>query len=260
MLYHLKEFRGYEVLGTDEAVGTVYDFLFDDLHWIVRYVVVDTGGWLKGRQVLLSPASLDQIDVIDGCVRFGLTKKQVESSPPLETRQPVSRQHEHELAQYYGWPQYWSSRVLQTAAAGPPPVPSHRAGVVKPTLIESAEQPALRSIKEVADYELEDAHGRIGKIDDFVADDYTWEIRYLVADIGTWLSGRYVLLSTHWVQSIDWARARLTMQVTRQQIQTSPEYDPAAPVSRDYENLLHEHYGREKYWIADRNVKAVRIE
>jgi hypothetical protein len=50
--------RGYSIRATDGEIGSVHDFLFDDEHWTVRYLVADTGDWLSGRLVLISPAIL----------------------------------------------------------------------------------------------------------------------------------------------------------------------------------------------------------
>jgi stress response protein YsnF len=37
--------------------------------------------------------------------------------------------------------------------------------------------------------------------------------------------------------------------MTRDQIKNSPEFDPAAPVNRAYEERLFDYYGRPKYWL-----------
>ena len=62
MLRSLKELQGYTISATDGDIGSVHDFYFDDQHWTVRYLVVDTGGWLSGRRVLVSPLALGRPD------------------------------------------------------------------------------------------------------------------------------------------------------------------------------------------------------
>ena len=64
MLRSVKELTGYKILATDGEIGRVHDFYFDNQNWIMRYLVVDTGTWLPGRRVLLSPA--------DDCVLRGM--------------------------------------------------------------------------------------------------------------------------------------------------------------------------------------------
>ena len=72
------------------------DFYFDDQSWAVRYVVADTGSWLSGRQVLLSPHSFGNFHQAGKILTVNLTRKQIESSPVIESHKPVSRQYEEE--------------------------------------------------------------------------------------------------------------------------------------------------------------------
>ena len=62
MLRSLKDFEGYAVSATDGDIGHVANFLLDDERWIVRYLVVETGGFFSGRRVLISPISFRQVD------------------------------------------------------------------------------------------------------------------------------------------------------------------------------------------------------
>ena len=52
------DLRGYALRAMDGLIGKVDDFYFDDEDWRIRYLVVDTGKWLSGRKVLISPISL----------------------------------------------------------------------------------------------------------------------------------------------------------------------------------------------------------
>ena len=62
MLHNLKQIRGHKLAASDGAIGHVKDFYFDDKTWAIRYVVADTGNWLTGRLVLLSPYSFGRLD------------------------------------------------------------------------------------------------------------------------------------------------------------------------------------------------------
>ena len=52
MLRSVKDMIGYPIEATDGVVGKVKYVLFDDRHWRLRYVVVDTGTWLPKKKVL----------------------------------------------------------------------------------------------------------------------------------------------------------------------------------------------------------------
>ncbi len=112
MLRSLKDLQGYAVAAKGEPVGRIHDFYFDDAEWIVRYVVVDTGHWLPGRRVLLSPEALAKPQWPQRRIPTDLTKSQIESSPPIDEHRPVSRQHEADLRDHYGWQPYWPDQLL----------------------------------------------------------------------------------------------------------------------------------------------------
>src|SRR5687767_10499755 len=107
MLRSVNSLRGYAIQATDGEIGHVDQFYFDDGTWTIRYLVADTGGWLIGRRVLISPIALGDTDWQEQRLHVKLTRSQVENSPDIETDKPVSRQQEVGYFQYYGWPYYW---------------------------------------------------------------------------------------------------------------------------------------------------------
>ena len=104
-------------------------------------------------------------------------------------------------------------------------------------------------------YHIAAVDGDIGHVEDFLMDEKTWSIHYLVVDTRNWWFGKRVLVSSEWITNVDWNEALLHVNLTREQIKSSPEYDPSTPVQRDYEARLHDHYGRPGYW-SDRSEKA----
>ena len=112
MLNKAKTLKGYKLGGLDGDIGTVKEFYFDDQHWTVRYLVADTGNWLTARQVLISPHALVAVNREEQHIEIGLTKKQIEDSPSLNSDKPVSRQFEKAYYGYYGWPIYWGGPYM----------------------------------------------------------------------------------------------------------------------------------------------------
>jgi hypothetical protein len=90
----LNRLRGGPVHALDGDIGTIADFYFDDDTWTVRYVVVDTGQWLRGRLVLIPLWALHLPDWDQARIPVRLTRQQVEHSPDIDTHRPVSRQVE----------------------------------------------------------------------------------------------------------------------------------------------------------------------
>lgn len=90
--------------------------------------------------------------------------------------------------------------------------------------------------------------GDIGRVQDFLFDDWNWVIRYLVADAAAWLPGRLVLFSPHSFGRLNRFENTLALKLTRQKIADSPALDPQRPVSRQDESAYFRHYGWPAYW------------
>ena len=89
MLRIVKELYGTKLGASDGEIGHVKDFYFDDQNWAVRYVVADTGSWLPGRQVLISPHAFGNLPQAGKLLPVNLTRKQIENSPSIESHKPV---------------------------------------------------------------------------------------------------------------------------------------------------------------------------
>ena len=257
MLRRAKELNGFTVQATDGAAGKIRDIYFDDQDWIVRYLVVDTGGWLGGRRVLLSPVAVAETRWDDGEVHVTLTKSQVEHSPDIDLDKPVSRQQIVDLHEYYGWPAYWGgSMMMGTATPGVYPMIMAGADQVEEDVRQEGASetyrgdPHLRSARTVSGYDIEAVNGEVGHVEDFFVSDVDWVVRYLLVDTRDWLPGRRVLISPQWIEQVDWAETAVHVDLTRAQIKESPEYDPEKPPRREYEIKLYGYYGFRGYWRA----------
>jgi len=243
MLRSIISLRGFSISARDGEIGKVHSFLFDELTWAVRYLVVDTGGWLPGRKVLLAATALERPDWHTHSFPVELTKRQVRDSPDIDTNPPISRRHEAELHKYYNWAPYWGTGY-GAAVFTVPSVQEEQ----EPAVEAADENANLRSTREVIGYRIHATDGQIGHIEDFIISDEDWVIRYLAVDTRNWLPGRSVLVSPEWVREISWERREVWMDVSKQTIEDSPPYDPSAPVNREYEVQMYDYYGRPKYW------------
>lgn len=106
MLRTLKDFEKCTIGATDGDIGHTRDLYFDDLSWVVRYLIVETGSWLSGRKVLITPLSIQKPDWSAQRLVVSITLDQVENSPSIDTDKPVTRQHELQYLGYYGYPTY----------------------------------------------------------------------------------------------------------------------------------------------------------
>jgi hypothetical protein len=236
----------------DEEMGKVHDFYFDRDDWTVRYLVADIGSWLFGREVLISTSALGSPNWNEELLEVDLTKEQVKDSPDIDLAVPVSRTHEEELTRYYGWPTYWGVPMYVAGGVAPAvaPVPAPRTDMPREVVeaVQNSEESHIISVRDTTDYSIEASDDGIGHIDDFFVDDQDWTIRYLLVDTGNWLPGKKVLISPRWVESVDWNEGRVFVNMTKEQIKDSPEYDPYNAIPRSYEAELHRHYGYPQYW------------
>ena len=248
MLRSLKAIEEYAVSASDGDIGSVANFLLDDEHWTVRYLVVQTGGFFGGRRVLISPVSFREVDWSTRRFHVALTRDKVKNSPSVDVDKPVSRQHERDHFGYYGYPYYWGYSGLWGMGAYPgliavagwkaPPVDyPERSGDVH-----------LRSAKEVRGYHIQGSDEAIGHVADFIVDDETWQVRYLVIDTRNWWLDMEVLVAPHWVSRISWSEKKVFVDLSRQAIKDSPAWNPTAPINREYEARLYDYYGRPVYW------------
>jgi uncharacterized protein YrrD len=242
MLHNVKELSGLAVGARDGELGKVKDAYFDDQRWVVRHLVVDTGGWLNERKVLISPRSVRGVDWNDEVINVDLTQQQVKDSPGIDTDRPVSRQHEIDYYRYFGYPNYWEGSNLWGitmlpypwvgASADPmiaasQPVDSAVARELQGRVDEELGQADvhLRSCDEVIGYDILATDGSVGEVDDFVFDDRDWAVRHLVVDTRKWLPGKHVLLAPQQIDRVSWEDREVYVRLTREEVRNAPELD-----------------------------------
>ena len=100
----------------------------------------------------------------------------------------------------------------------------------------------LRSLNELVGYELLAKDGQIGKVHNFLFSDEDWAIKYMIVDTGPWIFGRKVLIPMVALGQPIWISKTFPVDLTREQVESSPDVDVEKSVSRQYEEKLHEHY------------------
>jgi len=212
MLINAKTLTGHKLHAIDGAFGKVEEFYFDDRNFSLRYLVAETGNWLTGRTILISPYALVTVDESEKSIVVNLTKAQIENSPALETDQPISRKYEEDYHEYYEWPTYWSgieiggydSLFLKTASKKDDDCFS----------LNKMRDPHLISTEDMIGYQVEakDSH-EIGFVEDFVLDDSTWDIRNLIIKSARATLPNEVIVSSTDVERIDFEGSKLYLKI-----------------------------------------------
>lgn len=259
MLRTLEDLHDYSIGAIDGDIGHVKDLYLDDQAWVVRYLVVDTGGWLPAKKVLISPMSISHPDWAKRRLAVSITKEQVKNSPDFDSEKPVTRQHKIDYSIYYGYPYYWGSTGIWGEGVYPSMMlPNSGRGGVAPAMgkdVLDAEasraaqtDPHLRSCQAITGYHIHASDGDIGHVQGMLIDDEAWAVRYLVVDTSNWWGGHRMLVAPQWIEGVSWADRTVSVKLTRQAVKDAPAFERGGTLTRDDEARLHAHYGRSGYW------------
>ena len=265
MLRTAKELHDYAMGALDGAIGQVKDLYVDDQAWVVRYLVVETGSWLTGKKVLISPMVIGRPDSAAQRLPVSISKEQVKNSPDFDSEKPVTRQHELAHSSHYGYLPYWGGTGLWGDGMYPNVIPEGYSYSGLETQQAMAPQdrytlspaeaardehadPHLRSCAEITGYHLDASDGAIGHVSGMVIDDETWAVRYLIVDTSNWWLGHQVLVAPKWIEAVSWVESSISVKLTRQSVKDAPVYEPGQSLTREYEARLHQHHGFSGYW------------
>ncbi len=247
MLRTLKQFEGWKVQANDGDIGEVRSYYIDTNRWRVRYMVVE----VDDHRVLLPPPALGKPGRDEKTFPVNISREKVHNSPDWSTDKPVSRQNEIDIYDYYGWSYYWVPMAVPITGVAMYPIVDMQSDVEAQRREQEGNReydPNLYSTRELRGYRIQARDERFGHIEDFVVDDESWRVMYMIVDTGPWLFGRKVVVSPSWVSEISYDEHEARVDLEEDTIRNSPEYDPSKPIDRRYEEMLHRHYHRKGYW------------
>ena len=213
----VKHLHAYTLVGRDGELGSVEEMYFDDEKWTIRYIITDLGGDSEKERAAVSPVSVDGVDWKNRMILVDLSRGEVAGSPEVEPEQPFGRQKERQLNSYYGIPVYWNgvglwgNHVYPGLLAGESPAEEDR----------SDGEPHVHATREAFGYRIEATDGEMGRVDDLVVEEKTWEIQFLVIDTGSWLPGKKVIVDTHWIDEVDWREGKVSVSLPRNAIRSA---------------------------------------
>jgi sporulation protein YlmC with PRC-barrel domain len=223
MLQSIKQLYGNKLAALDGDIGHVKDFYFDDENWVVRYLAADTGSWLTGRLVLLTPHAFGKLDQDEKTLHIKLHKKKIQDSPSIELHKPVSRQYETDYYAYYGWPAYWDGSAMWGIGGYPVVLPPSKKEMEIQKKYHHRDDKHLRSAQAVTGYNIQSVDGEIGHVSSFLVDDKSWAIHELVIETGHWFSGKEILIPTSKVKRISYEESKVFVSLTKADIQQTVE-------------------------------------
>ena len=266
MLNSISRVSGTPVRARDGDMGQVSQAYFDDRDWTIRYLVVNTGNWLTGREVLISPLAVHHRLHGDPRLHLSLTQAQVRNRPHMSPNRPASRQPELSLPRYCEYPADGNGNgngdddgdSHSHWAMGAVPYPSRVDALpveleFNPVMLDRDFRPGdvhLRSSAHVKGYEIQATDDSIGTVQDFVYDEESWTIRYLLVDTRRWWpGGRKALINMRWADQIDWSTHTFHLRLTRAQILASPTYADLASNQHARKQRQQERHQNPGDWI-----------
>lgn len=244
MLIHTKDLKEFLIVSRDKIKGSIIDMYFDDLFWNIQYVVVTTGGLLEEKSIIISHAALGEPDkdnkALPVFVDLDTEDDEQKSIPP----KPISETKFKNATRILKWP--LDKLNLQSLSS------NEMKNLVTNMVMDEKQKnkqinPHLRSWEEVLGYNIQAKNGEIGHVDDFIVDSDNWKIRYLIIDTRNWLpGGKDVLISPAWIERIKWSNNLVYIDLKKEAIKNSPEYNSNEPLDDQFELRLFKYYGRQR--------------
>jgi len=246
MLRSVKELKGLRVEAKDGEMGSVHDVLVDEDGWLMRYLVVDTGGWLFGRKVLIAPEAVLWSDGRDGVLGVDLTRQQVKDSPDISADPPISQETLARYHDYYHWPFAWggstgtaasfigvepAAQVVGDAELHPAPPPPPEPG-----------ESLLYTGHELIGYKVCRHTLEVGEVEDLVLDTTTARVPSFVMSI----EERRVLVPSSYLHGASLDHKTIELSIDRDALENAPEHkaadslpDEVAAAERHYHGISH---------------------
>jgi hypothetical protein len=92
----------YYVQAGEGDVGQVQGFLVDEKSWAIRYLIINTSNWWVGRQVIIAPEWIDDVDWPGCTIYVDLTRRAIKNSPRYDSTAPFDSEREGAVRTHYG--------------------------------------------------------------------------------------------------------------------------------------------------------------
>ncbi len=247
MLRSISNLSDVTIADRDGEIGAVGDLLFDDGGWTVRYLVIDDGGLVPERQLLVPPVAIEDANRTDNRLPLAVTRHQVVNGPRVGLGESVSRRLEEQIYGYFGWEPYWADDNPDEEDEEPSIQEEvelvDARQIEKDPTDEPEGRPHLRSAREVMGYHVRADGAVVGRVDDLIVDDEEWVVRFVVLDAGDEGLDRKLLLAAELIDRISYEDYAVFLTVEADKIAGAPVYDPTVPLDEEYEEVLEDYFG-----------------
>ena len=230
MQLSINSLLGFSVYASDGEVGKIEETYFDDRNWMIRYLVVQTGQWLSGRKVLISPLAFDRSKWKGGTFPVNLTKKQILNSPDVDTGRPLSLQHTKSLNEYYRWQPFIDNGFYAPVHCDQPDLTE------KPSVnFSSTDNIHLRSTRDTRGFRIYAKDGEVGFVSGFIVEDESWKIIYLLVVAKNIFGDQKILISVQDIMKIKWNESKIYLDISVKAVEQCRTFDGST--FRDHEMI-----------------------
>jgi hypothetical protein len=212
MLWTIGNLPGYEVRTRDGLAGHVRDLYFGDERWDIQYVVVELGGWLRHRRVLVPPEAVEVRDAHERQLLLAMSQADVMRCPAAESARPVSIQMALRYRNFVTWPALWVSAYAMSPDGGA----MWAMGGWPEQHLSDRDEPDeahLRSARAIVGHHVLATDRPIGEVHDFALTD-DWRIEDLIVEAGGWLHHERLLVAPYWVQRVSWEMSSVFLSIS----------------------------------------------
>jgi hypothetical protein len=227
----LTEFKNYQVISTDGAIGRLVDLIFPQGQWSVRYLLV----WSQelNRALALPASGILQVYRDEYFLRFDAAQDRVEASPELDVTRRLERREEEQLYEHYGWPPYWLQGEHDVTPIG---VLSGEPEDTGSPDVTTFDHPELQGANElVGTYKVHSSEGEFGAVQDVIVADETWLIPGLAISAPAIEGG--VLIETDWIERVDWVTKEMYVALPAEFLAEGPVHRPREPLTTQQQRL-----------------------
>ena len=239
MFRSTKSLKGFSVNARDGNIGSLSSLHFDDQSWDVSYLVVELGKLINTKKVLILPTLAHNLSWFGHYIKVDLTRDQVKNSLPFHEDLPISYKKE-----YLREKNFEALHIADSWTGSLFPLWFSDTDKVDEAFCEQSHK-NLRSTVVVGDYKVIDKDAKqVGKVKDFILDDESWKIKYLVIDTNGIYPFGDVLLSTFHIDGFNTDFGEISIDIDKNQLEICPKYDSKRPINREYTIKYYDYQGR----------------
>lgn len=237
MLVNINNLINLKVTASNDPVGRVNDFYFTDLDWNISYAEIKPK-LLVLKKILANNMKLGQPNLDHKLLPILIPKEKVNQQPTADSVKTVSDQKENRQAAFATWPLNLSNLTALDIGEA-----QKLADIMVRNKKDQKTGSHFRSFKEIKGYRINTPTGSFGHLKSLILETEIWKIKYLLVEKRRlFKSNKKILVSPANVMDISWENNSINIDLSKNIIRESPQYEDVKSISDNFEKKLIRHY------------------